>query len=571
MKIKKAINVLILIGIFAFLTVSGALSQTKIVPPSRPVEISPDRAEQITRKADQESQQPLLPKIDLPEFVITGVARFEPPDVEKMTFEESGIYRRGQGLHTVGTRDIATQELGERYREKFFRPKEHSFTGKVLVGYGSYSSPWGEFWLGKKLPTFDYAVDAYYNRTKGFQSYTDRSSGGIGALGNTMFTSSSAWLDQSRLAGRARYQSEKYRFYGSVVPTVTRTISQIDFGTTFRSIYLSPIRYQALLNYRNTTVEDSSERARENKISVGLRGEIPIWKTSVQTGLNYTIATVGSLQDYTVSLFESYVGSSKIWWGGFFIQAGVHFYASRDMEDQKKSRVFPKAKAGYWFLEKHTATLSYAPSIGFASMDDRIHKHPFLSAQSFLKHPETIFSLESVLESDWNEWLSTKIGLKFDRIVDYPHYVDSAQIGIWRIGYFGRTNLLKANIEAFANLSPNDYFGVAVVGNLPKNALTKNRVPYMPEADLSAFYSHYFSFGLSVHPRIEYYHFRPVAVDSSNRLPGFMLANLELEYVGLKPFSIFLRLGNILNKRYEVWHGYRGLPFTANFGLSFRW
>ncbi len=564
-------QILITVFIVGIVGVQLTVSQTKSAPQTSIQENPQTKSDQNVQAMQQERQEPALPKIDLPEFVITGVATFTPPDVEKIQIEDSGIYRSGQLSNKIGDRDQKTLELGERYREKYFQPPKKTFNGKITGSYGTFYSPQFALWIGQKLSTFDYAVDGYYEKTRGFQSFTDRSEGGIGLRGNFVFASESPLINQARLYGQTRYDSEKYRFYGSTNPRATRRISSLGFETNFSSPIKSPILYDASFSFMNTVIEDSSERTRENKVLTGIQFEIPVLGTRLETGVQYSISTFGSSKDNTLSLLEGLLGVPRIWWKDLFISGGVKYSVVKGMVGQDDAKLLPRAAFGFRVFNGHVVSFGYEPEFKFFTLLNRIEMNPFLSTKSDLKLPLTKLSLESSLESDWSQILSSRVSVTYEKVDDIPFYVDSTRSGQWKLKYSGQTNFFRPNLQVFANISPNDYFRIAVLGNFMKNPNTGNRVPYLPEMEASIFYSHKFSFGLGLHPRIEYLHERPISIDSTIKLPGFMLAHFDIEYTGLSPMSVFVNFNNVLNKKYEIWDRYRGLPFTVRAGLSVKW
>ncbi|MBM4169679.1 MAG: hypothetical protein FJ215_11085 [Ignavibacteria bacterium] len=547
-----------------------ASAQTKPVPPPRPTEAGADAKVPTVQEREEAKEEPKLPRIDLPEFVITGVARFDPPDIQKVSVEEDGIYRR-TGMAQPGVRDVATVELGTRPKERFFRPPGRSFFGVATASYGSFVSPFAFARFGQDLGTLEYALEAQYHRTKGFQKYADRSGGKFAATSAVNLNSASSWLDEAELSGRLGLGSEKYRFYGSIDPTFTRTLGHFDIGGSFVSGKESPIGYKLRTSFKNFSIQDSSEKSRENAFYLGIQGEKSIGSIGIRSGVDFTLTSVGSATDHTLSMTSLYLGTSRTWLKNLFVEIGARYVAARGMENQRISRLAPRAAIGYWFSGMHTVSVTYESAVRFISLQNQIARSPFLNAQSVLKHATDRYVVEGALDSDWNRWLSSRFSVRRSRIDHVPILRDSARTGVWSLSYRGLTDLTTARVGAFANISANDYFAVVVEGNHSRNPSTNGKIPYLPEVEATVRYSHRFSFGLSVTPALQYVHHRPVSADSSGRLPGFLLTSFALELSGIRSLTIFARADNVLDKQYEVWQRYRGLPFAATFGLSYRW
>src|ERR1039458_4358763 len=86
-----------------------------------------------------------LPKIDLPEFLITGQETIDLPVSSKSIIEEDNAYVPGSPM--PGRKDAGSD--GEGKLEKDFAGPVGEMNGKVQGGIGNYPSPYMEGWFGK--------------------------------------------------------------------------------------------------------------------------------------------------------------------------------------------------------------------------------------------------------------------------------------------------------------------------------------------------------------------------------------------------------------------------------------
>ncbi|MGH2566721.1 MAG: hypothetical protein ACRDGA_00155, partial [Bacteroidota bacterium] len=233
-----------------------------VVLPAQEKTGTPEKKEPEARRvelpaAQQAQSNPQLPKIELPEFIITGIASINVPDVHKIELESSAqpadlsAYKAN-----VGARGRETLELENRQKEFLSAGKAPVLNGQAVASLGTYFTPRLHLWLGRMNREYDYRVEAGYHRTKGYAANTDRSGGTIGVNGGVMFRAGA--LQGGRLGGSAAWGTEKYRFFGSLTPTARRTRSNALFDASVLSSPEAAFTWQANLGYRYDNIDDSA-------------------------------------------------------------------------------------------------------------------------------------------------------------------------------------------------------------------------------------------------------------------------------------------------------------------------
>ncbi|MEX2117668.1 MAG: hypothetical protein WEB37_12360, partial [Bacteroidota bacterium] len=125
--------------------------------------------------------------------------------------------------------------------------------------------------------------------------------------------------------------------------------------------------------------------------------------------------------------------------------------------------------------------------------------------------------------------------------------------------------------DAVANITPIDYFGIALTARSGRNDRTNAQIPYLPGFEFSASYRHVFPIDVTLTAEIGAYTERRAAAFVSRTAPGGFWSGLKAEYEGVERLTLFLNFENLLNRRDVVWRGYRVEPLRVDVGVSYRW
>ncbi len=511
-----------------------------------------------------------LPKIELPEFVIIGIASLHVPDVQKEEVESaSRLADLSAYKKDFGIRERETVELENRQKEFLSASKSPVLNGQAMASLGNYFSPRVYLWIGRVSPEYDYRFEAGYLRTKGYTANTDRAGGNLGVKGGLTFTSGG--LQGGRVGGDAAWRTESYRFFGSTTPTARRTHSNALFGASVESSPSGVFTWSANLGYRYDAVDDNGLETTQHGVNIGTLGEYSFTKWALQGTLAYHNASLSGTNSGSVSVLNVGLGTSRYWWSKVFVRGAAHLYVAKGMVNQKLTRIYPDVTVGYSLSNEHLASISYAGSVKFLELASAFAAHPYLAANSLLRHTDRSRQVLGAVESDWSPGLRTKFSVSYEYINDYPLYADPLNTGIWQLSYGGKTRLWNIRAEGFAKLTPNDYVSAKVSANSSKNSITQLPVPYLPEFEIVGSYTHAFSFGLNVSPSASYQHQRETDLVSTQKLPGVFQFGFYTDYEPIAALRVFLDFHNITDKQYELWRGYRAPPFLVRGGASFRW
>lgn len=525
-----------------------------------------------------------LPKIDLPEFVITGIASIDLPSVEKEAAEERAENTELDFSSVIGARDRNTVEFLVEEKQGLGNLTNPMFSGRILASMGNYFTPKLGLWVSRLNPEYQYIGDVQYHLTRGYAPYTNSSGGSIGAKGSMALHSSSSLLNNATLSGYAGYNTETYRFYGSSTPSLTRTTSSIAVGASIDASQESPWDYSVTFGVKNFIVADSDPgkttgnplsganvETSEVQYDVGLESRFPLFSTTFIGKAQFSILPYKSDFYTSPANFEISVGNALTWWNNFFLQASVNAYLVNDQYYHKINRIYPRIRIGYRLFKQTTLIAAYNASVIFRTRELFIQQFPYLSVTPGIQNFDIPIDVTGAVETNWTEYLRTRFSYRHQEIDGYNLLTDVASPGIWNFFYGGRTTVATFQTDMFAQMYPNSYFTVTLAVNSTKNSVTQDRVPYKADLELSASYSYSFPFGLRIEPRVNFVDRRNVDVFNSAKLPDYFLLSVRGEYAVAAPLSIALDLHNVLDRKYELWRGYQAPPFTIAFGLTYKW
>ena len=536
-------------------------------PPPRTIEVPSTKTETPTQDARQNQE---LPKIELPEYVITGIESIDLPDVEKSTPAESGILAPGTDAGPGRREALATapRVSTDRPGQTLELPDTRA---RIAASIGTFASPRAQAWFGQRYADFDYGLSADYHKTGGYAPNTGRSGGSAALDGGYLVRAENPYFDAARVSGLLGFASETYKLYGSIQPTSARTNDGVNFAAGFASSVKSPWQYRAGVGLSTFAVKESSLSARQNLAEFSAASDIPTPIVPLAADVRISLATRTALVDENTSMVKLGVESERAWWDSFYAQAGLALYVAKGMAGQNLTRLYPTAAVGYHFPSVHTATLAYQPQVRFSTLDGLVGANPYLSSSATIRHINVPLRFAGVLESEWSDAIVTRLAVRWEQWKDEPLYADTAGTGLWTLEYAGTTTRLEAELEAFANLSANDYVAVSIVGRSSRIDETSVPVPYVPEAEGSASYRHRFALGIDLLARVSVFGRRNTQLDREDFLDGYAIAGLRAEYSPLEPLTVFVDLDNLLDVRYEVWKGYRAHPFLLTAGVSYTW
>ena len=514
-----------------------------------------------------------MPKIDLPEFVITGNAVIDLPEVEKQSAPEDSLSNLPASVMSPPlTRSRETAQFALGTKEEIEGRQLSPYSGQVSASLGTFFSPQAGLWIGRTFGDYFFSVDGQYNRTKGFAPFTERSGGSVDLEGSTKLKSYNPYFDQSDIHSELTYNSDTYNWYGTRKPSLSRTKTDFRLSADIMNWITSPISYRGDLGYENFEVNDSSQTVVETRVILGGATRLILYSVPLTVRFNAHLGSISYGNSSSgLSLIDVAVGSERYFWSAFSLEGSIHGYFANGMEEQRFVRLYPHLDVAYQLTERHTLRVSYAPEAKPAALSSMIYDNRYLSATSKIKHTDDQLDAMLAFESDWSAGTRTEFEAHVQSIKDYPLYSDSLSQGIWVLAYGGRTTIASFSGEIFAKLPANDYFASKLTATISNNSKTGGAVPYLPVFELGLSYTRHIASQWTGIATLTLFHQGKDNVVNVKTLPSILLIGLRCEYRFFQQATLFLNVQNLLNERYEFWRGYQENPFVLSAGISLRW
>ena len=431
--------------------------------------------QQDTNKALTNAAQRPLPKFDLPEFVITGIASIDLPKLEKILIDDSAVVSQPISKSSENIpRDRETMELEMKGRGKDSQVQASEYSGFAKAGIGTYFTPQAELQFGQSFPEYFYSLGGNYFLTKGYTPNTDQSSGDLTATGGTTLTSSTPIFRNAALDGRIGYRSESFRFYGSTIPDLQRTLSDFHLQTELENQTLNYFPYSAGISLESFSISDSSASKTETRLDLNYQTSFPIASLPVQAKLHFMSATGG------LRFMDLSAGVQNYWYSNILFEGSLHLYWAKGMAGQNLGRLRPQLMVSYQVTSQHRVFVSYEPTFIPMTLTSNIIANRFLSAASIVKHEYVTDAGELGVESNWTDAMRSRVSLNVKSARDLPMFSDSSHQGVWMLAYGGKARIVTFCAEMVAKLNSNDYFACNILLRSTSDSFFGGKIPYAP-------------------------------------------------------------------------------------------
>ena len=536
-----------------------AVSQEKKEPPRREISVGQDS-----------SASRALPKIDLPEFVITGKEAIELPGFAKEPATGNGVYDPAANRRGPGGREPGRVDLGLRKDQADIAPPSNGFNGKVSLGYGSYHSPLFDAWFGQAYGTADFLLRAGYRGSDGFADNTGFRNGFTSLHGGLTLPGESVI---GRGEGEVALQGDSYHLYGSATPGRERTVTRFSTDLGLRSGYADRGAFTAGVHLHAASVRDSME-SRETLVGLdgSFRTNVGDLEVRTEAGLWSDIysAPTASPDPYFATIGGFLRGSPV---SQLELDGGVMFYLVHGTDGGPVARLYPRLSLS-WFVTDHaTLFVRFDPSVVRRSLSSLFADNPYLWNDIAIRHTEYPVAIAAGVEADVASGVRGRVALRYERATNLPQFtdMDSLSTAIWSVEYSGTTRIISLEGGLFADLTPRDNLGLTLSFRSTRNTDTDRGVPYLPGGLVGAVYHHRFPFGLTAGSTLQFVGSQFVDRHESRSLPAFAVLSVDLEYEIVSPFHIFLSIDNLLSADQRRFDAYQGRPRVLTAGANYSW
>ncbi|MDH7514737.1 MAG: hypothetical protein QHI48_02520 [Bacteroidota bacterium] len=564
------------LGIGALLVATLAGAQEKPQPPSPPA------------PTDTARRSRMLSPLSFPEFIITGndVLRFENATKEIPAWYDPsalvGMAGRGSRIswNTVPSRQGTTPT-----------PTNYAVDATTLLArasYGSYGTPALESWFGRTFFKGDMAASARLEHSDGHVPRSSYDRYAFALSGGSYFPSSAPpFFARSRVSGEGNVRFDGYSCYGDPprqdadALDFTRDALRLGARGEIHSRRNRIIDYSlragiAYTSLKETvSVRDSIPLAESSFLerAYSLEGcvrielfDLPIDLSSVFAAAHHTETTLNAQHTF---FFSSSASSRYSLAKDFTLQGMLGLYFSRGSIGSTAVRIYPALRAEYSMTDRLTLSASWRSAVENLTFRDLLDFNPYVTAGPEIRprdiHEEFALGAAYV---DRGSFRVTVTG-SFKGMRNVPLFLRNETPGErqWKVRYEGYTAVTELRGELLWDILVAMNIHAALVFRDSRNTVLEQGVPYLPNGESSVRCTYLFPFGLRTWCEGFLLGTRPCP---EGALPSVLLVHLGAEYRILRSLGVFLEFRNVLDKRYEIFRGYRALPFTATAGISYR-
>jgi hypothetical protein len=544
-------------------------AQEKKEPP--PKEVAVEEKDDTRALAEKK-----LPKIDLPEFEITGRELIDLPARSKL--DESGGYGYlpDPGRLTV-LGDKAADSLNALKR-KFGASLLRNggiFSGKINLGYGRFNSPYGEAWVGQRRMEGDFGLHGRYQAHDAYVANSDAAGGEFDAFGGLYLPQRLRVLGGSKVTGQVAYEGEKYRFFGTPNPSLKRTLDNFQVGLVLQSSPNSALSHESSIHFRRLTLRDN-DKSREDNLSAAMKVSGDVGGFQLQGDFAYSADFLDqSITWNDPHYLRAAVGFRKIFGSVLDFSASAKYYYYRNSDAALKSKIYPNVALQYYLNRQLTLFAQFDPSVEQNTLLHTVSENRYIGNDVKINHQDVYVNFSGGFQFDVLSRGTGRVYVKYQRVRDFPLYIDPSTVPVpyadWNLRYDGTTRLVSLNGELLLDVSQSDHISGAVTILSTHNTFTADQVPYLAPVTVTGSYAHQFPFGLSTRVTLRFLGERHVGLSDGPRLNSYSLLDASADLALTRNLGIFVRLNNILDEQYSVWYRYQEMPFSVLGGVSVKW
>jgi len=518
-----------------------------------------------------------LPKVNVPEFVITGKAQTDAARFNKETTEIDSSYFQGKTLAGLGldipvNRSLSLQSSSRVPANLFARLSTGSYatTTYLLSGSGGI----GDARLNGSLNG---------NYTSGYTPQTIRRDIAVLAgISKDMEFDGSAKASNSADVG---YSQASYFLYGTGIPNLLRSTYQFNLGIRSDLNFVN-FPLTAGLSFDRFSVQDYWEADQYRMdIILGTIFQMPSGNINLNSSLQFGnhrtrnrafLVSVSSLIDrslYDFTLGAEY-GNSV---GNFSYSVGLNYFQYADDSSSGIAKLYPDLRGTYKINDRVSLFTRFYGKVDNHGLSTLFNRNLYVDANFPLRNSQVYANF-----TIGGNWIATdKISVTPEFNIDasrfYPFFVTfpSAIIGTDtshsdnRLLYANKAAIFTASIAA--NYKKDKFSADAMLHVRSGTADSLSFIPNLVPFDLTVGGNYQITPQFNFRASIFILSGRYSDLALTNKISSAWLLNFHLSYdlkLGQFPIEIFADGKNILDQKYFIWQGYQEFPLGLFIGVS---
>ncbi len=517
-----------------------------------------------------------LPKIDLPEFLITGHETIDLPPSSKGVAGEERFFLPDSQLPLGKDAGL----IAASKPQKGGATSGEQMNGRVETSFGNYTTPSVQGWFGKNYDEGGILFNAEYASTNGHTTNSGSQKTGLGIQGDYFFPQSSKAFAGARLNAGMGFAGTSYRSYGSIHPSQLRSWNDVRLNLALSSRtgiakLEDPLEYSMGISWNGTSLNDSLN-ASDNGLGLSGSASTRSGDFQLRGTIEYTISSVSMP-------FPAGLGTQSPQWFALRLSARTSLAPSlqmllmvqqffyRGIFTTTSGRLLPEVEFRYSASDALTLFGGFNPSVERNTLSSLAAANRFMRNSVELQPTAFPVSIAAGAEFAFSSRLSAKGTVTYRTARDYPAFVENSSAKVWDVMYLPDATVTGGSVEGTYLLS--DVNAATLAGSLNSVSLkdSSNTLPNIPSLSLSGLYSHSFGNGVMIEVLGTYVSKRWIDFAHSASNAGFFTIGGKAEYQVFERLRAILRCENLLDRQYYVWDGYQERPLFISLGVTYKW
>jgi len=541
-------------------------AQEKPVPPGRSGFVPAD--------STAPASPPPVPSITLPEFEIPGTEVIHLDQGSKVPVNDSWAMRNSTIAKTPGERGSPITQLGVA-ETAGLAGGVGGLTGRLFAGYESFTTPQFDLSVGASSRSSGLTLRSGYRSSRGHVPDADFQEGEAMVSGDTDLGGGTLFPGAPSLGGTVGFGGRSYQPYGSMTPGLERSVNRFHGGVTLSGNGEDDdMSYDLGISVSNTSlVDNATSRGTEAGLfsSVGLPVDQVYMRISAEAWRDDYSSPSRSQDPY---LLGGGVSVQYYLARNLQITGGLGLYSVRGSKDGASLRFLPSAGVTWQSSDWLNLEARFTPFIQRSGLSNILDRNPYIINDIDIMYPEYHTNLELAAEVDPSSVIGGSLVLRYQRVRNLPVYVEQFSgaatppsnnlwNGLWGVEYSGTTRIFGLDAELSAALTQASVLLVSFAWRDIDNPTLGGDIPYAPEVQGGVLYRHELPFGFTVQTDLKLLGAQYAEFNKTARLKGYTVWNAQLEYRALPPFSLGVRVMDILDQSFQQWRGYVERPRTA--------
>ncbi len=522
-----------------------------------------------------------LPKVNVPEFVITGKAQFELPMAEKPSVQIDSSYFQGKRIEGMEVNLPVNRSL--TYQQKNSGDVSPSLFARASIGHFTTT----QYLLSGSGVTSGYLINGSVSGdyTSGFIANTRSRDISIQGGASKTFGTEGTFKATNLLD--LGYNRSSYFLYGELPepPTLRKTdeayakfVSDMEAGVVPLAVRLGFTRFSTDDLWNG--VESLLRLGAGTRFSIGsgnlsLSGDFHIGTHTEESNGLFTLVPVPVGVAPTISLNRSiyYLSAGAAYGSGggnFRYSLGLTYYQYRDDSSSNIAKLYPDVLLDYKLSSDLSLFAGFSGSVHESDLSGFLSADRFVDGPVFLRNTQTYASVTLGSRIGTLSSLTLIPEINYKAFKYYPLFV-SYQLNNSQLVYAESAKIFSVSVTAAYR---EEYFSAGVTARFRKgetDLLTS--IPNLPPFDLNVSASYEFTQSFVARGWFLFLSSRYSDPALTRRLDPVGLLHFRLSYytkIATLPFTFFIDGMNLLNQKYFIWQGYQEFPLTLSIGLSSR-